>query len=70
MYNYYNDNFYYDTIFIRLLNNLQITKYPMFYLGVLKIILIIVESAKYELGNNINSELRCLFCGNDNFVLL
>lgn len=46
------------------MNNLKHTKYPMFYLGILKIILIIIESAKYNFGNNMNSILQCLFCGN------
>lgn len=46
------------------MNNLQNTKYPMFYLDVLKKILIIMESKKYVFGRNMNSVLRSLFCGN------
>lgn len=42
----------------------------MIHLQVLKTILIIAESAKYEFAENINSVLRCLLSGNNFFLLL
>lgn len=46
------------------MNILPSTRYPVFYIEVLKSTLMIVQSAGYELGENMNSLLNCLFCGN------
>lgn len=53
------------------MNILPTTKYPVFYIEVLKSTLMIVQSAGYELGDNMNSLLNSLFCGNDflNFII-
>lgn len=57
--------FMYGYVFIRLTNNLQHSKHPIFDLKVLKTIIIVVESAKYELSKNMRSVLKNLFCGNN-----
>jgi hypothetical protein len=51
-------------IFARLLNIIQNTKYPVSYLEILKTILNIVESIKYDYDENMNTVLKCLFNGN------
>lgn len=45
------------------MNNLQNTKNPVFFIGILKTMLIIVETASYDFGENMYSLIRCLFCG-------
>lgn len=52
------------------MNILPTTKYPVFYIEILKSTLMIVQSAGYELGDNMNSLLNCLFCGNDFLIFL
>lgn len=42
----------------------------MRHLQVLKTVLIIAESAKYEFEENINSVLRCLLSGNNFFLYI
>lgn len=42
-------------------NNLQSTEHPVFFIGILKTMLIIVETASYEFGENMYSVIRCLF---------
>ncbi|XP_025202207.1 transcription-associated protein 1-like [Melanaphis sacchari] len=45
-----------------LMNNLRNTKYPVFFIGILKTMLIIVETASYDFGENTYSLIRCLLC--------
>lgn len=63
---YYNEIFNFS--FIRLMNILQNTTYPILYLELLKTILIIVESTNYEFDENMNSVITCLFDGNSFIV--
>lgn len=42
----------------------------MFDIGILKAMLIIVETASYEFGENINSVIRCLLCGIITFFIV
>lgn len=51
------------------MNILPNTKYPVFYIEILKSTLMIVQSAGYELGDDMNSLLNCLFCGNYSFFI-
>jgi len=51
------------------MNNLQNTKHPVFFIGILKTMLIIVETASYDFGENMYSLIRCLFCGIINLYL-
>jgi len=43
--------------------NLQNAENPMFCIGILKTMLIIVETASYEFGETMYSVIRCLFGG-------
>ncbi|XP_029341770.1 transformation/transcription domain-associated protein isoform X2 [Acyrthosiphon pisum] len=54
------DEYVYKIIQV-LKNSLQDTKHPEFFIGILKTMLIIVETASYEFGENMYSVIRCLF---------
>lgn len=56
-------------IFFRLANSLRNLKHPIFYISVIKKMLVIVESAEYEFEENFNSVLRCLISGNNLFSI-
>lgn len=62
--NYHDDkrDEYIYKIIQALMNNLQNTKNPVFFIGILKTMLIIVETASYDFGENMYSLIRCLFC--------
>lgn len=59
-----------QNIYVRLKDNIQASQNIMFDIGVMKTIFAIVQSANYELSENMKSLITHLFSGNISFICI